>query len=307
MFSDSHTHILSTTKKLEQALNLPTNEKNTQIKNPFEMLASLQNESFRFIMDIGTEPGDLTERMHCVKELAKGSIPSFIHFSAGLWPHKESIASQDASLKKLEQDIVEGLEEAKNRAKETASQPFFALGECGLDRYWNGEIALKTREGGTLDIDGEEALFIEQLKMAKKYNLAVIIHSRDAYDDTLKCIDKVGYHKGVIHCYSYGIEEAKTFLERGWYISFVGNITFPKTHVQIEKTKALVASIPKDKLLLETDAPYMSPNPLRGSINTSLYIKHTYAKASEYSGMSVPELCDLVYNNCCALFGVAMC
>ena len=304
MFSDSHTHILSTKKKLEQTINEQNNE---QIPNPFEMMASLQNEQFKFIMDIGTEPGDLDSRISCVEELARGSIPSFIHFSAGLWPHKKTIEEKESSLAKLEKDIVKGLEKAKKCAvanKHSTCKAFFALGECGLDRYWNGNLAPMLNEGGTLDIDGEEELFTEQLKMAKKYNLAVIIHSRDAYKDTLKCIDKVGHHKGVIHCYSYGIDEAKTFLERGWYISFPGNITFPKTCEKIEKVKMLVASIPLERLLLETDAPYMTPQPLRGKPNTSLYIKHTYAKASEYLKMSVQDLCDVIYNNCCTLFEV---
>ena len=306
MFSDSHTHILNTKNIMQERVEERSGEslnQNELIDDPFEMMERLQKEKFRFIMDIGTEPGDLEKRMNCVKELSRGELPSFIHFSAGLWPHKQTIETPDSSLKMLEKDIILGLEDASNRAS-TDSLSFFALGECGLDRYWNGKDAPMLKEGGTLDIEGEEALFIEQLKMAKKYNLAVIIHSREAYKDTLKCIDKVGHHKGVIHCYSYGIDEGRTFLERGWYISFPGNITFPKTKTKIEAVRELVASIPLERLLLETDAPYMTPHPFRGKPNTSLYIKHTYEKASDYLDVSVQELCDVVYNNCCTLFGL---
>ena len=286
MFTDSHTHILMTTKKIE---------------NPQDMMSLLKKENFKFIMDIGTEPGDLKKRIDCVREISEGDIPAFIHFAAGLWPHTETIASRDKSLQKLEDDIKMGLKEAH---KTSSTPPIFALGECGLDRYWNGKNAKMLNEGGTLDVEGEKELFIEQLKMAKKYNLAVIIHSRDAYEETLECIDKVGWNKGVIHCYSYGEEEAKTFLERGWFISFPGNITFAKTQTAIQKIRALALSIPKERLLLETDAPYMTPVPLRGKPNTSLYIKHTYQKMSEYLDISVEELCDIVFENCCKLFGL---
>ncbi len=284
MFADSHTHILMTSKKIE---------------NPTEMMSSLKEEGFRFIMDIGTESGDLKNRMECVKDISGGEIPSFIHFSAGLWPHTQTIANRDEALNMLEDDIKMGIKEAQK-----TSLPVFALGECGLDRYWNGKDAKMLNEGGTLDVQGEKELFIEQLKIAKKYDLSVIIHSREAYQETLECIDKVGWHKGVIHCYSYGEDEAKTFLERGWFISFPGNITFAKTNTAIQKIKSLVLSIPKERLLLETDAPYMTPVPMRGKPNTSLYIKHTYQRMSEYLGIPVAKLCDIVFENCCKLFSV---
>jgi len=237
--------------------------------------------------------------MECVQDISGGDIPSFIHFSAGLWPHAQTIENIDEALQMLEDDIKLGLKEAQEASP---NMPIFALGECGLDRYWNGKNAPMLNEGGTVDVAGEKELFVEQLKMAKKYNLSIIIHSRDAYQETLECIDKVGWNKGVIHCYSYGEEEAKTFLERGWFISFPGNITFAKTNVAIQKIKSLVLSIPKERLLLETDAPYMTPVPLRGKPNTSLYIKHTYQKMSEYLNIPIEKLCNIVFENCCKLF-----
>jgi len=329
MFSDSHAHILSCSKKLQEKCDelkksetgtfSQMNKKPSQSSTNSELICSgeemmevMQREDFRFVMDIGTEPGDLGERIECVRRLGKGHIPSFIHFSAGLWPHKKTIEDACTSLKLLEKDIILGLSEAKDRAcdlqgekSREAKAAMFALGECGLDRYWNGKEAPCLQDGGTLDVEGEEALFVAQLKMAKKYNLALIIHSRDSYQQTLRCIDEVGYHKGVIHCYSYGVEEARSFLERGWYISFVGNITFAKTKVKIKQIEDLVSSIPKEKLLLETDSPYMAPNPLRGKTNTPVYIKHTYARASEYLKISVQELCDIVYENCIKLFAIS--
>ena len=290
MFTDSHTHILMTTKKIE---------------NPKDMMSSLKKEGFKFIMDIGTEPGDLKKRIDCVKDISGGNIPSFIHFAAGLWPHSATIENRDEALTMLEQDIKIGLKEARS----FATSPIFALGECGLDRYWNGPAAEKRGAGsqaddekGTTDIEGEEFLFKEQLKIAKEKNLSVIVHSRDAYEDTLKCIDEVGHHKGIIHCYSYGLKEAYSFLERGWFISFPGNITYAKKQADKDRIAELVRAIPADKLLLETDAPYLAPVPFRGKINTPLLIEYTYAAVSEILDKSMEALAEQIYQNCCSCF-----
>ena len=159
-------------------------------------------------------------------------------------------------------------------------------------------------EKGTSDIEGEEFLFKEQLKIAKEKNLSVIVHSRDAYEDTLKCIDEVGHHKGIIHCYSYGLKEAYSFLERGWYISFPGNITYAKRQADRDRIAELVRAIPADKLLLETDAPYLAPVPFRGKINTPLLIEYTYAAISEILGKSMEALAEQIYQNCCSCFSV---
>lgn len=277
MFSDSHAHIFFTSRKIDDTALL---------------LKTMQERRFRFIMDVGTEPSDLKKRMQCVKDFSQGKIPFYIHFSAGIWPGAESIEKSAESLTALEADI-------KTLAE--SSDTFTALGECGLDRFWNGANAAG-KDGGTLNIEGEENLFKEQLRKAKKYNLAVIVHSREAYTDTLKCIDEVGWHKGVIHCFSYGIKEAQEFLERGWYISFPGNITFAKTQEAKEKIRELLKAVPFDKLLLETDSPYMTPVPFRGKPNTPLYIEYVYRQAAEYLECSVENLSDIVYENCINLF-----
>ena len=87
--------------------------------------------------------------------------------------------------------------------------------------------------------------------------LPVIVHSRDAFEDTLECINNIGYHNGIIHCYSYGIEEARTFLDLGWYIALGGGITYTKKS-KLEQMQELIRFIPSDRLLTETDAPYLA-------------------------------------------------
>lgn len=259
------------------------------------LIAEMKKENFRFVMDIGIAAGDYTKRFAAVADACGGkqNIPDFIFFSAGLWPAPEPIQNPQANLALLEKDLQSIL---------AGNQKYTALGECGIDRYWNGEAAKKRNNSGTEDTEAEEQLFIEQLIMAKKYKLPVIIHSRDGFEPTIRCIDQVGWHKGVIHCYSYGIQEAQQFIERGWYISFPGNITFAKKEEDRRFIASLVQSIPRHRLLLETDSPYLSPAPLRGKTNTPLHIRHTYAKAAEILQISEPELANLIFENCQTLF-----
>ncbi|UTC67743.1 MULTISPECIES: TatD family hydrolase [unclassified Treponema] len=302
MFSDSHAHFFMIFQKNE---------------GDASFLHTMTERKFRFAMDIGTEPGDLQPRQRFISEVFErkmpghmpGHLPSFLHFAAGLWPHASSIVEPEKALKALKADIDTLFLQKAESEKVHPGFPFYcALGECGLDRFWNGPAAekrggdLNPDERGTADIEGEEFLFREQLKIAKEKNLSVIVHSREAYEDTIKCIDEIGHHKGIIHCYSYGLKEAYSFLERGWYISFPGNITYAKKQADKDRIAELVKAIPSDKLLLETDAPYLAPVPFRGKINTPLLIEYTYAAVSEILGKSMEVLAEQVYQNCCSCF-----
>lgn len=275
MLSDTHCHLFSYYKKEE----LPT------------ILEKIKNE-LCFIQDIGTKPDDFPARFSLAKELLS-EIPSFYHFSLGIWPDAQYIACIDHSLAVLEEHIVQALNQNLK----------IALGECGLDRYWNGNTVAHKEKGGTNDIAGEELLFERQLRLAKKYNLPVIVHSRDAFADTLKIIDTVGYNNGVIHCFAYGKEEANAFLERGWHISFSGNCTYPTTKAKRAAMSKLVESIPDEKLLLETDAPYLAPTPYRGSQNTPLLVKYVYDCVASMRATDIQSLSHLVYENATKLFG----
>ena len=277
MFTDSHCHLRHISQKTS---HFPL------------VLKEMQEESFPFVMDIGTDAGDFTPRCNAVADAwnTDGSIPDFIHFSAGLWPGRAAIERRVEAMQILEADIQAILK---------SGQPYAAVGECGIDRYWNHAGATGT---GTGDLVGEEQLFKEQLILAKRYGLAVIIHSRDAFEATLRCIDEVGWHRGVIHCFSYGKKEAEAFLERGWYLSFPGTITYAdNTETGAEATE-LVRMVPDDKLLLETDAPYLAPQSVRREVNTPLNIAYTYQAASKYRHCSIEHLCKIVYRNCCRLF-----
>jgi len=321
MFSDTHCHLSHLDERGE---------------NLGELLGAMAAEKFPFVLDIGTRPGDLALRLAKIR--AAGDIPDFLHFSCGLWPDGEIIAHRDESLKILETDIKMMIALAATRA-EPGTRYIGALGECGLDRYWNGPAAAErvaaqraatqaaARAGeqsagsgnsggtagnvpasddgpGTLDLHGEEELFAAQLDMARAYKLAVIVHSREAFGPTLGCIRDADYDRGVIHCFAYDIEEARAFLDRGWYISFPGNITWAKKEADRGRIARLIRFVPRDRLLLETDAPYLTPAPHRGKTNTPLLIRHTYERAADILGMETAALASLVHANARELFAV---
>ena len=279
MFTDSHCHLHHISQK---TAHFPL------------ILKAMQEEGYPFIMDIGTDAGDFTPRYNTVVAACgkDSSIPDFIHFSAGLWPGRAAIEHSAEALQRLEADIQAILK---------SGQLYTAVGECGIDRYWNHAGATGT---GTDDLAGEETLFKEQLALAKRYGLAVIIHSRDGFEPTLRCIDEVGWHRGVIHCFSYGKKEAEAFLERGWYLSFPGTITYTDNAETASEIAELVRMVPDDKLLLETDAPYLTPQPVRREVNTPLNIPYTYQAASKYRQCSVEHLCEIVHRNCRRLFSL---
>ena len=280
MFTDSHCHLRHIS---ERASQFPL------------ILKAMQEEKYPFVMDIGTEAGDFTARYNAVAEAWNkgGAVPEFIHFSAGLWPGRAAIEHRQQALAALETDI---------KAILNSGQRYTAVGECGIDRYWNNPKAAGAADKGTADLAGEEQLFKEQLALAKRYGLAVIIHSRSGFEATLRCIDEVNWHRGVIHCFSYGKKEAQAFLDRGWYLSFPGSITYPTDAATVAETAELVRMTPASRLLLETDAPYLAPQPVRREVNTPLAISYTYRSVSEYRQCSIEELCTTVYRNCLRLF-----
>ncbi|HNY20944.1 MAG TPA: TatD family hydrolase [Treponemataceae bacterium] len=284
MFSDTHCHLGTVASRGE---------------NLADLLSSMTSSGFRFVLDIGTRPGDFAGRLSQLTEASGGALPEFLHFSCGLWPDPASIANREDSLSALKSDLLEML---------SRRPAYAALGECGLDRYWNGANApgLESHAGedgpGTADIAGEEELFGAQLVMAREFGLPAIIHSRDAFEPTLACVRDAGWDSGVIHCFSYGKDEARAFLDRGWYISFPGNVTWAKKEADRERIASLVRYVPRDRLLLETDAPYLTPAPHRGATNTPLLIAHTYERVASILGLDVGALAAIVEANASELF-----
>lgn len=284
MFSDTHFHFELLSPQVRRGI-----------------LESMAKNNCAFALDIGTKSGDLAERQNLVfdeiravsdPEIQK-RISSFFFFSAGIWPSVDAIQNRDAELRLLEQQIDSALK---------SENPFFrkvcALGECGLDHHWNpGNADKRSLE----DFDdgiffGEQELFEAQLALAKKYSLPVVVHSRDAFEGTLSCIKNSGYDNGIIHCFSYGIDEARAFLDRGWYLAFGGGVTYTKKS-KFEQLKELLRFVPDDRILLETDAPYLAPVPFRGTENSPLLIEHTYRFIADIRGVEPEQLSRIVDGN----------
>ena len=276
-----------------------------------QLILDMEAAGFPFVMDVGTRSGDWLRRQEIIRESTGYAIPQFIHFSCGIWPGIEAIREPQVHLQSLETDLA-ALSAFCNDRIQSGHKAYAALGECGLDRYWNGEAARRRlAEGnmaddedgpGTADTAGEQYLFGAQLELARKCNLPVIVHSRDAFEDTLGVIKDAGYDKGVIHCFTYGIPQARAFLDRGWYISFPGTVTFPKRQTDRDVVASLLRYVPPDRMLLETDAPYLAPVPHRGSMNSPLYISHTYRLVASVLGITEDELVRSVLSNARMLF-----
>ncbi len=265
-YTDTHAHLSSLTRPGPEAM----------LEELFAPGGADGGIAFGAILDVGTEADDLADRMERF-----GAWPR-VRFSAGIWPSAEAIARRDEQMALLAAEV-----DAADRRK------LAAIGECGLDRHWN-------RADNGADLAGEGELFDAQLRLALRRGLPVIVHSREAAEETARRIAAVPGTRGVIHCFSYTQAEAFRFLDLGLYLSFAGTITYKNSG---DLRQALQA-VPAERLLLETDAPYLAPVPFRGRPAGPGMIAHTYAAAAELRGVSVADLAALVARNAAELFGV---
>lgn len=166
-----------------------------------------------------------------------------------------------------------------------------AIGEIGLDYYWDKEPEVQ---------NAQRYWFRRQMELARETNLPVIIHSRDAAADTMEVMKEVHAEEipGVIHCYSYSREMAQEFIKMGYYIGVGGVVTFKNA----KKLKETVEAIPLERILLETDCPYMAPEPHRGTRNDSSNIPFVIAKIAELKGITEEEVERVTEENAGRLF-----
>lgn len=241
---------------------LEMQKKNINLK---ELLESLNNMKMGWLMDAGVDETRFEERLSWKKHYPH------LFFSAGLHPGScgESEAPLDVIAKQLDHPDVQ------------------AVGEIGLDYYWdNSKKELQKR------------FFRKQLQMAKEKNLPVIIHNRDADSDILQILKEEDIHRGVIHCFSSNREYARYFLDQGFYISFAGNCTYKKA-TGIQEAAAMV---PDDRLLVETDAPYLTAQAMRGRLNTPGFLGYTVDFIAEIRGNKPEEIYRVSRENFFKLF-----
>lgn len=188
-------------------------------------------------------------------------------------------------------DDVDGLtkRDMDELARLSREEKIVGIGEIGLDYHYDNT-----------DKICQKKWFAAQLDIARKENLPVVIHSRDAAADTLDLMkaEKAGEIGGVIHCFSYGVEMAREYLNMGFYIGIGGVVTFKNG----KKLKEVAAYTPLDRILLETDAPYLAPTPYRGKRNCSSYLTYVAEEIAEIKGISVEEVYEVTFHNAMKMY-----
>ncbi|THF74471.1 TatD family hydrolase [Cohnella fermenti] len=202
----------------------------------------------------------------------------FIYAAVGWHP-------TDAIDMKLEEDLawIERL---------CAHPKVVAIGEIGLDYYWD-----------TSPKDIQQLVFREQIRLAKRLKKPIVIHNRDAHADVVRLLQEEGASEvgGIMHCFSGSWEIAKQCLDMNFYISFGGPVTFKNAKVP----KEVLEKVPNDRLLIETDAPYLTPHPHRGKRNEPAYVRLVAEAAAEIKGISVEDIGNLTMRNSLECFGLA--
>jgi TatD DNase family protein len=164
-----------------------------------------------------------------------------------------------------------------------------ALGEIGLDYYWT-----------PFDKALQAECFERQLLMAEEFDIPVVIHDREAHGDCFEAVLKHPRVRGVFHSYSGSAEMAKELIKRGWYISFSGVVSFKNA----AKVKEVALVVPDDRMLIETDAPYLAPHPFRGKLNHSGRLLYTATALADARGVSVESVAGLTRDNAMRLFNI---
>ncbi len=210
----------------------------------------------------------------CHTSLALAEKYPFIYSSIGVHPHDVK-------------DLTDAdIEEMKQLA---AHQKVVAIGEIGLDYYYDNSPR-----------EDQRKWFKVQLELAKELDLPVIIHSREASQETFDIIVESGVKEGVIHCFSGSYELAKEYVKRGFYIGVGGSLTFKNA----KKTVEVVEGIGLEHILIETDCPYLTPVPHRGERNDSSYLKFVVEKIAQIKGISMDEVAKVSTENAKKLFRI---
>lgn len=235
-----------------------------------EVLKEIQAEGVGLVVDIGAS----IESTKMAVELSEKY--DFIYAAAGVHP------SDIDSL--TEEDMV-WLKEISQKDK------VVAIGEIGLDYHYEN-----------INKELQKKWFVRQLALAKEVKLPVCIHSRDAAKDTLDIMQAAHSEEigGVIHCFSYGWDMAKIYLDMGFYLGIGGVLTFKNA----KKLKEVVKKAPLERLVLETDAPYLAPEPYRGKRNVSHYLKYVVDELAGIKGITKEEIMQATWENALRLYRI---
>lgn len=205
----------------------------------------------------------------------------FIYSTCGISPN---------DIPQTEQELWKDIEEIK-KMLQSKDKKIVAIGEIGLDYYWNKENA-----------ELQKKAFLDQIKVANDHDLPIVIHTREAVSDTIDILkNKIDVHnKGIFHCCPLNRELVKEALKLGFYISLAGPVTFKNS----KNANEIIDMIPLDKILIETDSPYLSPEPLRGKRNDSRNVKYIAQKIAEVKQMKLEDIAKITYENAERIFKI---
>lgn len=203
----------------------------------------------------------------------------FIYATCGISPN---------DIPQTEEELWEMLNKIKNFVQQNPK--IVAIGEIGLDYYWNNE-----------NKEIQKTAFIEQIKLANELKLPIVIHTREAVMDTIEILkENQAENQGIFHCCPLNRELVKEALKLGFYISFAGPVTFKNS----KNADEIIRLVPNDKILIETDSPYLSPEPLRGRRNDPRNVKYIAEKLAKVKQISIEEIAEITYNNACKIFRI---
>ncbi len=233
-----------------------------------ELLASLQEHGIEAVVNVGASIAGTKRTLELTRRWP------FFYGAVGVHPNETA---------ELDEEKLEWL-------KQVSAEPkVVAIGEIGLDYYWDDP-----------ERDVQKKWFDRQLELAREVGLPVVIHSRDAAKDTLDMMKaaKAGEIGGVIHCFSYGVEMAREYLNMGFFIGIGGVLTFKNAR----KLKEVAAYAPIERIVLETDCPYLAPVPYRGKRNSSLNLPYVVEELAQIKGLTPEEIVEITNRNARRLY-----
>ncbi len=232
------------------------------------LLAALPDAGVALVLDPGCDVGS--------SELALQNAEHFAHVYAAVGIHPEELAG-----------IAEG--DLERIAALVRHPKCLAVGEIGLDYYWDDSRK-----------EEQKTLFVRQIELALQLDLPVIVHDREAHGDCLEIVSRYSGLRGVFHCFSGSAEMAALLLRRGWYLGFDGPITYKNARKALE----VLEICPMDRILVETDSPYLSPVPMRGRRNDSRNLIYVLEKIAAVKGCTAEEAAAASFENGKRLFGL---
>lgn len=234
------------------------------------LIASLPENGVGAAVDIGCSFDTIP------KAVALAEKYGFFYASVGLHPNDAQTAEDNP--------------DTLNMLKGYLKHPkVVAIGEIGLDYHWDEPSR-----------DIQKKWFCLQLSLAEETGYPVIIHDREAHGDTMEIIRKYPKVTGIFHSFSGSPEMAEELVKRGYYISFSGVLTFKNA----AKLPEVAKIVPTDRMLIETDCPYLAPHPCRGQRNSSILMRYTAEKLAEIKGMTYDEVCDITFENAKRVYGL---